>query len=241
VYTRGALAETWTFAWMPLVLAAVDKVPKRSRYSIIALALSYAALVLTHLPTTLIFSLIPLAYALYFAPENQRRRSVLLTAAGMSLGAGLAAIYLIPALSMQEFIFHTTQGIGGHYYFGNWFLFTRVYWTGWTAQYFYAALGSLLLGFLAFATLRFGSRGMWQKQARFWFATTVCAFLMMTPVSKPVWQLITTLQKVQFPFRFNTVLTLAVASLMAFGFSQLREHSKAFKAPVVTISILLCA
>src|SRR5262249_16377546 len=89
--------------------------------------------------------------------------------------------------------------------------------------------------------LRFGSRGMWQKQARFWFATTVCAFLMMTPVSKPVWQLITTLQKVQFPFRFNTVLTLAVASLMAFGFSQLREHSKAFKAPVVTISILLCA
>jgi hypothetical protein len=42
----------------------------------------------------------------------------------------------------------------------------------------------------------------------------------MTPVSKPVWAVISVLQQIQFPWRFNTILTLATAALVGFAFTK---------------------
>jgi hypothetical protein len=234
LYARGALAELWTFVWMPLTLLAVEGVIERRRFATIGLALSYGCLVLTHLPTTLIFSLIPLTYSFYLAPAGERSRSFVMTLAGMSLGAGLSAIYLLPALTMQEFIFHTTQGVMGHYYFGNWFLFTVVKWSGKYSEYFVASVGVIVLAGLAFAISRSSETNSLKKRRVFWFAVALCCLFMMTPLSKPVWMLLPTLQKVQFPFRFNTALSVAVTPLIAFA---------CFKTPrrtqVLFLSVLL--
>jgi hypothetical protein len=48
---------------------------------------------------------------------------------------------------------------------------------------------------------------------------------MMTPLSKPVWMVLPTLQKIQFPFRFNTALSVAVVPLVAFACFK-RPHGK---------------
>ncbi|HZE70440.1 MAG TPA: 6-pyruvoyl-tetrahydropterin synthase-related protein [Pyrinomonadaceae bacterium] len=235
VYVRGALAETWTFVWMPLVLSAVDRMFTRRRYSVPLLAVSYAALILTHLPTTLLFSLVPVAYSFYLAPAGLKRRSLLLTVAGMMLGVGLAAIYLVPALAMQEFVFHTTEGIGGHYYFGNWFLFTQLRWLGRGSDYFMAAVGAVLLAVLGFLVAFKGLNGQLKRSATFWLAIALCSFVMMTPFSKWIWHLLPTLQKVQFPFRFNTVLSLAVAALTAFAVAACRREKASFVFVVVGV------
>jgi hypothetical protein len=240
LYARGALAELWTFVWMPLVLLGVEGIIKRRRFAPIGLALGYACLVLTHLPTTLIFSLIPLTYSLYVSPPAERSRSFLSTTAGMAVGVGLSAIYLLPAMMMQEFIFHTTQGIGGHYYFANWFLFTGLKWSGKYSEYFIASLGVVVLAGLAFAIRRPGETDILKKRYHFWFAVSLCCFFMMTPLSKPVWMLVPTLQKIQFPFRFNTALSVAVVPLVAFAcFKRLHRKQMLFLL-VLMLFIISC-
>jgi hypothetical protein len=136
----------------------------------------------------------------------------------MTLGAGLAAIYLLPAMSMQDFIFHTTQGIGGHYYFANWFLFSMLKWSGKYSEYFMASITVTVLASLAFAIGRVIIEPSMKRRMWFWFVVAGLCFFMMTPLSKPVWILLPTLQKVQFPFRFNTVLSLAAACLVGVSF-----------------------
>ncbi len=238
LYERGALSELWTFVWMPPVLFAVDAVVARRRFAVPGLALGYALLVLTHLPTTLIFSLIPVVYSFYVAPESEKRRALLLTTAGMTLGVGLAAIYLLPAMMMQEFIFHTTEGIGGHYYFGSWFLFSNLKWSGSGSEYFQATTGVVVAAFVAFAIIRLGPTAHFKQKTGFWFAVLLFCFFMMTPLSKPIWVLLPTLQKVQFPFRFNTVLSLAVAPLTAFASFHFKIRSK-WSAPLLVVFVLL--
>lgn len=216
LYARGALAELWSFVWMPLVLCAVDAVIARRRLAVVGLACAYALLVMTHLPTTLTFSLVPLTYSFYIAPIGERVRALLMTTLAMFLGAGVSAIYLLPAILMQDFIFHTTQGIGGHYYFGNWFLFSGLKWSGKYSEYFVASLGVMVLAGIAFAISRVNVATVIKKRSLFWFAVACSCFFLMTPLSKPIWILLPTLQKIQFPFRFNTALSLAATSLVAF-------------------------
>jgi hypothetical protein len=235
LYTRGTLAELWTFVWMPLVIYAVDAVCARERFAVAGLAIAYALLVMTHLPTTLIFSLVPVAYSIYAAPADQRRRSFVLTVSGMSLGIGISAIYLLPAMTMQDFIFHTTQGIGGHYYYGNWFLFTNLRWYGAWSVYFIAATGVMFLAALAFFIVRLSRTNARPSKATIWFVVALSSFFMMTPLSRPVWQLLPTLQKIQFPFRFNTVLTLATTALVAFAVSHSRGRGRKLFAAALVI------
>jgi hypothetical protein len=48
----------------------------------------------------------------------------------------------------------------------------------------------------------------------FWTAVLVVATLMMFPVSAPVYQWVPLLPRIQFPWRFNTVLAVAVCALL---------------------------
>ena len=238
VYIRGAFAETWTFFWTPIVLLAAHRLITGRRCAFPMLALSYAALVLTHLPTVVVFSIIPLAYVLYVSPAGEKKRFLIRTIVAMALGVGVSAIYVLPALSMQKFMFQMTEGMGGRYYFANWFLFTGLRWSGRYSAYFFAAIGPMLLAILAWI-VAINSLNENRRQAVFWFAIAVCSFAMMTPVSKYVWQFAPTLQKLQFPFRFNTALSLAVAALIALAFSHWRWQPRSITFAIIAVLLAL--
>jgi hypothetical protein len=53
------------------------------------------------------------------------------------------------------------------------------------------------------------------RHARFWMVSATMVFAMMLPISRPVWDILPPLQAIQFPWRFNTLLTLALATLVA--------------------------
>jgi uncharacterized membrane protein len=116
LYTRFAFGELWAFVWMPLALYFVHLMRDegRQRLALAGLALSYAALVMTHLPTTLIFSLVPPAYALFTTGRERKMRAVIFTGGGMLLGIGLASIYLIPAMTTQESLPAPSSSVAGH-------------------------------------------------------------------------------------------------------------------------------
>jgi hypothetical protein len=226
LYTRSAFAEFWGMTWLPLVIACAHGVGKGDRYSIPALAVAYALLVLSHLPTTLLFSLVPPAYVLVVAPSAQRRGALVRTVLGMALGTGLASVYLVPALTLQPAA--SMNELTRLYLYDKYFLLGEFDFQnfdlgrGTKPMVFWAVLSMVAAGVCS-ALLAWGD---WDAERRrhalFWCGVAaVCAF-MMTPPSKLVWEALPTLQIVQFPSRFGTVLSVATAALVALGLTALK-------------------
>ncbi len=95
---RGALAEFTAYAALPLVAAGV-RAAGRGRPAL--LALGYAVLIATHLPTALLASGFLLPFLMIDA-HGADRRALAGCVAGLLLGLGLAAPYLLPALLLQH-------------------------------------------------------------------------------------------------------------------------------------------
>ena len=122
LHTRGAFGEVWSFVWIPLMLFFVQKVLQHERFAALGLSVSYALLITTHLPTTLIFSLIPPAYAWWISERRERLRAFAWTCSGMTLGIGLASIYLLPAMMDQPSVSMEAMRTGAFYYADVFFL-----------------------------------------------------------------------------------------------------------------------
>lgn len=223
LFQRFAFAELWAFVWFPLVMCGVHAIVNGHRLASVGLALAYAALLLTHLPSAMIFSPVPLAYAAWFGGRRQRARSVAMVASAMALGAGLSAVYVIPALASRDHVSFLAmrEGYFSHVYnflyYGPRFNedFTiLVSNQGWFAATMLAISGA------AFALGRID-----RKQLRFWTAIAVLAFAMMLPPARLIWDLLPPLQAIQFPWRFNTLLTLAMTTLIALWAGSLDPRS----------------
>src|SRR5207237_6551243 len=95
--------ETAAYVWMPLALLAVDRIAA-GETGVVRLALAYALLTMTHLPATLLFSGFLLAYSVAWVWVTRSPTVVVRTLAGVALGLALAAVYLIPAVWLQDAI-----------------------------------------------------------------------------------------------------------------------------------------
>jgi hypothetical protein len=242
LYTRSSFAELWSFAWIPLVLLFVHRLAHGKRAAVVGLAISYALLIGTHLPTTLIFSLVPLVYASFIAEKGSRLRSLALVAVAMALGVGLSAIFLYPAMTMQEYVFVDRMSLG-HFSYSNWLLLSGFYYEKdvdlrpiWRIFFVFIDLAVLTVG--AFVLARRSEQLEAKKIAVCWFAVGIAAAVMMTDVSRPIWDLLSTLQKVQFPFRFGVVLSVAVTALLVLGVSRLRDTSDCIGSKAI---VVICA
>ncbi|MBI5907257.1 MAG: hypothetical protein HY853_01530 [Burkholderiales bacterium] len=219
LYQRFFFAELWGFAWMPLVMLFARASMRGGKGALAGLSLSYALLIMTHLPTTLLFSWVPLAYALWQARPDERRGAFIRVAGGMLLGIGLAAIYLAPALLTQQ---HVRFGeLKSRFYdYAYHFLFFGPRLDNPSLNQYLAYLGAiasvmLLVSFVAWRSGRATQPAEARREATFWMGVAGVCFFMQLVLSKPVWEAVAILQTVQFPGRFNTVFTLAMALLTA--------------------------
>jgi hypothetical protein len=101
VYSRGAIAEHAAFIWFPLIALGIQALPRR--WAAPTLAIALAGLVITHLPMAL------LALCLLVAPLAALRvrdcpRAIWPGAIAIAAGLGLAAFYLVPALTLQNYV-----------------------------------------------------------------------------------------------------------------------------------------
>lgn len=239
LYTRAAFAESWAFVWMPLILYFVTRARDKRRVALVGIAVSYAALVLTHLPSVLIFSAIPPAYAFWCAGEDARRRATLITLGGMLLGAGLSAIYLLPAMTMQSTI--SVADFTASAYHERWLRFQPFAINDLNSQLFWTTALTITLAVCAFFAGRRAASAHNRRELSFWLTVALATALMMFPPSRPVWRLFTTLQSIQFPWRFNVVLCLAASALIATGVTAVRRPSgmtNLFAAAVARASLL---
>lgn len=218
LYQRFAFAELWSFVWLPLVLSSVHATVSGSRKAPLGLTLAYAALFLTHLPTAMIFSPMALAYTVFYASRGGRVRGAMVVTGAMALGAGLAAAYLVPALATQQNVSLSDMRVGPFSYTYH-FLFygprpNADYANLLIQQGRYAGV-MMVACVAAFILAGRTLAGSEMRQAYFWMSIVVLVFAMMLPIARPIWDILPPLQAIQFPWRFNTLLTLTMAALIA--------------------------
>jgi 6-pyruvoyl-tetrahydropterin synthase related domain len=226
-YRRTALPECWALVWMPLVLYFSARAMRRERVYLAGLAVAYACLILSHLISVLIFSLIPLAAAMTLSASDQKMKAAFRVAGGMLLGAGLSSFYLLPAL------FHARH-----------FPASRLYpWSFFQSNLIAVGTLSHAGGFvhaISLTVVNMIALGLWcgiwvlakgERHSRakvlFWLAVCVLPLFLMFSLSFPVWKMCPLLfAAVQFPWRFNIVLCIAALAIVTVFLSEISRWSR---------------
>ena len=135
-WIRFGYAEVAGTALLPFLLLAIERACEQRREAgLPALALGFAALALTHMPTCVLMAHLGPLYAWAYGG----RRGALRCIAGGVAGAGLAACFVLPAFGLlPELSFHETSGEFWHgslLFYGlpsgtvAWVMFQCIVWT----------------------------------------------------------------------------------------------------------------
>lgn len=192
LYVRGALAEFAAFVWIPLIALAIEALPKRWAWPL--LAASFAALILSHLPVALLVSVFLMA-PLLICRIREDRATFLPAVTALAAGVALAAFYLVPALTLQGYI--SKELLWGAYY-------QPANWSIWKAGFGF--LGGLPLIGIGLALLATASRSRWTLIA----LVAAAAALGLIPL---IWKL-PLLEQAQFPWRLLCVVEFAAITAM---------------------------
>ena len=200
-YTRGAIAEFAAYAFLPLVFLFLRRP--------IPLALSYAALLLSHLPTALLVSVTILAAYAVFTLRTPR--DFVRAATGGALGIGLAATYLVLALSLQSWI-SADQLWTSFYLAKRWLLLPSGTWPDPDTMKLVATLA------IAYALAATGVCIFFRRRphAAVWAALALVGLVLMSGIVPWVWE-VPLLAKVQFPWRLLLAVEFAVVSAVCFA------------------------
>ena len=238
LYVRGATGEFWGFAWMPLILLSVEALGQRAKWPLPALSLTYALLVMTHLPTVICFSPVVVAAGFFFAPRGRRIANALAAIGAMALGAGLAAIYLVPAM-LDQWKINIGNLVSPIFdYRLQWFFRPPSWGLDFPERMALVSVATFaFIGVLFWLCLRSGIRGDERRAAIFYAGVAVFAFVFMSQLSAPVWRLIPYLRVIQFPWRFGMLPPLAAAMLAALAYAYLRERRARFAAICVAVIV----
>jgi len=244
-YIRGAFAEFTAYAVVPIVMLTVSLCAEGRRHAPILLALAYAALLMAHLPTAVLMTatLLP-AYLIFRSARLGLGVAALPLIArvtfGVTLGIGLAAIYVVPALSLQQWV-STDILWASQYRPDSWLLLAP---QRWIAPSMMRIVGSLAISAVLLAVaicivlpLMPADKGT-RYEPGFWAGATFAVVALMAGVFPWFWSL-PGLKDVQFPYRLLSMVEFSVITGLCL--SRIRElrpglDYKLFAAAIVMVA-----
>lgn len=200
-YVRATLAEFAAFAWLPLIALAIESQGKRWGGPL--LALSYAGLVLTHLPVALLTTVLLIPPLVLLSAWKDPKVAVRCAVAGVA-GLAISALYLLPALTLQD---HT--------------LMSQIMWKAhfdarnWSVLKLFGPGADEMLRPLSFLAVGWGVVGVAAalRGGRFWPAVTLfavlCSLGLIPLLVLPI------LDRVQFPWRALTIIEFTAITAVA--------------------------
>lgn len=241
-YIRGGISEFSAYAVLPLVILAIRLVADRRQAGVLLLGLAYGALVFSHLPTALLVSvtIVP-AYVLFRAWCHDDRLGALgflmrCVCAG-ALGLGIAAIYLMPVLLLQNWI-SVDELWGPTFQVENWFVLRPGRWfEPWDMELisWLTAAYTVLAGALCIILLRIPAGDTRRHELGFWIAACFVVLALLAGLVPWFWQL-PEMAKVQFPWRL--MVAVEFAAVTAFCLTVAAERQRAVSL-VIAAAILL--
>ncbi len=252
VYVRMALPELAAIAVAPMVLASLDWLARRPAAGggFLCVALATALMLLLHLPSVLLLSPMLGAFALWRAMMAADARAYLRTvAAGVALGVGLAAFYVLPALAERDAV-HMHELTSDYFDFREHFLEPR----DWVQRRWgfggsnegrpddmapQVGTGQLVAILASVVALGAGvarrRRDGSHAELAVWLASVIAGLLLTTRLSLPVWEAIGPLAYVQFPWRALMVVVIGAAALGALSMAALASR---WQAAVLLVGML---
>ena len=215
VYWRSAFAELLAAAYLPLLLLLIFRSEEDGRRIVAPLSLLMAAGWLTNLPSAVMmnYSLALISVCLAVSRRRTPGRNAALPVAFAALsgllGAALAGFYLLPAYFEQSWV-NLTQVLGPGVRPEDNFLFTII--NDADHNRFNFLVSIVAAWQIAVLAALFLSRG-WRKQKTWWLlvAWSALAFILMIPITLPLWSHLPELRFVQLPWRWLLCLNVAFA------------------------------
>lgn len=239
IYVRGAVAELWAMAFLPLVFLGLWRLYHNKKSGVMIAGLGFAAVILSHnltalmsLPFVLLVSLISFVFS------KSKKYLILNTLCFILLALGASAFYWLPAL-VEMNLTRVFSQVGGGADFRNHFVFVDQLWAspwgfGGSAPGRLDGI-SFMVGklhwLLVLASLFLARR---KKILLLPLAVFFLALFMTTAFSRPIWEAVPALAFVQYPWRFLSLAVLA-AALLAGGAV---TFSKKFALPLAAVLLL---
>lgn len=221
LYGRGALAEASAYATVPVIMLALARLAQGRATSVPLLGIAYCALLLSHLPTALLVSIFLIPPFVFFAALRSATpaRVIVFALAGGSIGVALAAIYIVPAISLLHFV--SPQVLSGAFYQPrNWFFWH--FEPGPMGARMYLIMPVSTAALLLSAGSAWSSRsGPRRRDALFWAGLTISVVLLIAGAVPAMWDL-PGLTLVQFPWRALLIVDFAGVTLLAISPPSLR-------------------
>lgn len=216
-WIRSTWGELAAYIFMPLILLSLKNSNISMKHTIFA-ALCYAGLLYSHLPTAFLFSPFLLLYACLNFGIIKGLQNISIV---VLVGVGLASAYLIPALTTQGFI----NPVGWEIYNPVDFL----YFSGkdsmskgkFVAPAIFSTILVTLISIIGFLRKDIKQDPLLQTA----FISVICGTILISDLSQPLWQHISLLKKVQFPWRMGSILDLSAIIVFALTLRSL-EHKK---------------
>lgn len=250
LYLGSAISEFWSFAWVPLIFYFIYRVSERDGwFAIGGLALSYALLLQTHVPSAFLTSLTLPIFAVSLTRDYKRLFRV---ATGLMLGAGLSAIFVVPVLFERKYI-HIGRVLLRRDY-RNYFLFEKLgaaFKTilvpsediDYSLQTDLAAFGLLFLLIIAAALIWKKWRAGGKKRLnKLWFASlviTAFTLLMTARLTTLLYKKVPGLVFLLFPFRWLLVCSVGAAFLTAAAVSLVTNDAGRRKLYTVALAVVV--
>jgi hypothetical protein len=208
IWLRSDLGELGAYIFMPLCLLCVLRLASGPVWTF-ALGASMAGLLLSHLPIALLFAPFLTAFCLYCAIRDKSAAVLVRGTTGAILGLGLAAAYVVPAMSLQGLI-HADRW--NTYLPADNLLFARLRF----AFELFLDAGAIITATLVMLYGKGLVSSAMRRCAILWIAFAVGALFVTSPLAFVLWKVLPPLfDKIQFAWRALALLDIAFCMLLA--------------------------
>ncbi|MEO6606921.1 MAG: glycosyltransferase family 39 protein [Aestuariivirga sp.] len=231
IWYRSAFGEQAAFVFMPLAAYFAIKLADDWRNAM-GLSLSFAAQVLSHLPTALLFAPLLAVLCCWVAWRARSLRVLVQSGAAGILALGLAAIYILPAATLQAMIqpdYWRVIVASDH------LLLTNKMQEDFSFFIFPQAFVLVLALYFCVVSMRHWTA---MGSAAIWAVIALIAIFFSSILSQPFWNHAGPFSMVQLPWRLFCLLDLATIVLFAHLVKR-RLLSMKFTVPVLALAILL--
>src|SRR3989338_676782 len=248
MYVRGAIGEHVAFIFPPLILYFLYKLSenrneildKKTFLLTLGGALSLGGFILSHNAISLIFAPFILFYALFLVWQNKKYKNPATSFITMfALGGAVSAFFWFPAFFEGKYTLRdiVTAGTYASSFVNPVSLIYSPWNFGGTGQ-FSVQIG--LLNILAVLSLPLVLKKLKERRLLIFYVFAFSYFLIsvffMLAISNPLYNILTTLQKLQFPWRFLSVSIFMASIMGAFLVYSIPKKQKVFAAGLIIIA-----